>query len=76
MTNDAKLGLVAGVAGVVAAAVFGRGPYGADAAVAPPAVVRTAEERGQKTDDRKADARGGRPEVAAVAVSRAADDDD
>jgi hypothetical protein len=77
MTNDAKLGLLAGVAGVVAAAVFSRvGDPAPLPAPTPAVVVRVPDHRAPRPDDRKAEGHGVRPEVAAVAVSRAAHDDE
>ncbi|QDU18225.1 hypothetical protein [Urbifossiella limnaea] len=78
MTNDAKLGLLAGVAGVITAAVFHR--PAADVPAAPVQAAVTAQPprvTGAVPAPRPvAAAARPRPEVEARAVSRPADDDD
>ncbi len=76
MTNDAKLGLLAGIAGVITAAVFHRPaveapapPVQAAVSAQPPRVT------GAVPPPRPA-AASGRPGVEARAVSRTADDDE
>jgi hypothetical protein len=76
MTNDAKLGLLAGVAGVITAAVFHRP---AVEAPAPPAQAAVSAQPPRVTGAVPAPrpvAAGTRPEVEARAVSRPADDDE
>jgi hypothetical protein len=73
MTNDAKLGLLAGVAGVVTAAFFHRTPVETPA---PP--VQTATSVQPANPPRVAGAvraTPARPEVSAVPVSRSVDED-
>ncbi|MFO0797060.1 MAG: hypothetical protein U0804_06250 [Gemmataceae bacterium] len=81
MTNDAKLGLLAGVAGVITAAVFHRPeieapapPVQAAVTAQPPRV--TGAVPAPRPVAAAAPAARPRPEVEARAVSRPADDDD
>ena len=74
MSNDAKLGLLAGVAGVLTAAVFHR-PAADPPAPPVQAAVAAQPARGAVPPPRPA-AASGRPEVVGTAVSRTTDDDE
>lgn len=77
MTNDAKLGLLAGVAGVITAAVFHR--PAADAPAPPVQAAVSAQPprvTGAVPPPRPAAAPVTRPEVEARAVSRPVEDDE
>jgi hypothetical protein len=77
MPNDAKLGLLAGVAGVVAAAVLSfQNPPPAPPAEPPPQVVRAEAPGAVPAPAAAQTVPAGKPEVEARPVSRTAGDDD
>jgi hypothetical protein len=76
MTNDAKLGLLAGVAGVVTAAVFHRPPAEAPAPPAQAVVSAQPAAPPRVAGAVPAPRAAAWPEIEARAVSRAADEDD
>jgi len=76
MTNDAKLGLLAGVAGVITAAVFRRPAADAPAPPVQAAVSAQPPRVTGAVPPPRPVAANPRPEIEARAVSRPADDDD